>query len=128
MQKQFTFIVTLFTLAIQTRAQTNIQTMSARTIFGAEASFLNPSFLKDTRGFQLNFGPFMGANILIGNNFESIGNIIDLAKSENKSNDDVNFAPIHSLMDNLNPINKVWAQADFTLLNVLLELVNQENH
>lgn len=117
MKKHLTILVILLALAIQTQAQTNIQTMSAKTIFGAEASFLNPSFLKDTRGFQLNFGPFMGANILVGNNFESIGNIIDLAKSENKSGDDVNFAPIHSLMDNLKPINKVWAQVDFTLLN-----------
>lgn len=111
---------------MQTQAQSNIQTMSSRTVFGAEASFLNPSFLKDTRGFQLNIGPFMGANLLIGNNFQSIGNVLDLVKNDTKSDGSANFEPIHALMGSLRPTNKVWMHTDLTLLHATFRIGKPE--
>src|SRR5690606_27299429 len=104
MKKSLYFIAILVASAYQTQAQTNIQTMSSKSIFGAEASFLNPAFLKNTRGFQLNIGPLMAANVLIGNNFASAGNLIDLAKNHNNNNNEVNFAPVHEMIDNLKSV------------------------
>ncbi len=105
---------------IQASAQANIQTLAPTPIWASEGSFLNPSYLKNTRGFQLNIAPFMGLNLRVTNNFAAAGTILDYV--EQAGNDDVNFGPIHSLMDNLRNKNSVEVHSDFTLLNANFKL------
>lgn len=105
----------LFSSAFQAMSQANIQTLTPGPVWATEGSFLNPSYLKNTKGFQLNVGPFMGFNMRVTNNFVAAGTIIDYV--DQAGNDDVNFGPIHAMMDNLRKRNSVEMHTDITLLH-----------
>lgn len=120
MSYKYTLLLAFVLFSQLVKAQSNIQTMSANPVFSAEASFLNPSFLKNTRGFQLNLGPLMATNLYVGNNFVSVGNIIDYAQQY--GDEQINFAPIHAFMDNLSSVNSIMAHADFTLFHATFRL------
>lgn len=108
-------------------AQTNVQALSPNPILASEASFLNPSYLKNTRKFQLNIAPLMGINAHIGSNFVSAGNIMDYIRLYNDDNQQTNFAPIHEMMDNLRPNNTIMAAVDFTLLHATYRIGKPDN-
>ncbi len=96
-------------------AQANIQTLAPSPIWASEGSFLNPALLKNTSGFHLNVGPFMGLNLRVTNNFLAAGGVLDFARDYD--DDNINFGPVRDMIDNLRDRNELSFHSDFTLFH-----------
>src|SRR5690606_5876312 len=97
-------------------SQANIQTLATNPVFNSEAAFLNPSYLKNTKGIRLNIAPLMGAHLRIANNFSSVGTLLDASKSFT-SDEHANFGAANEVLSKVKDVNKVHLQSSLTLLN-----------
>lgn len=110
--KTYTLTLLLCAASQLTFAQANIHSLAPNAMLNANAVFLNPSYLRNVQGLQVNF---LSGNFKVANNFVSAHTILSYAKERSK--DDMDFRPIHEMMGNLKKNNSILANFDLTLLN-----------
>lgn len=117
-------IFCFFFFSLGLNAQSNLQSLAPNPTFNTDATFLNPAYLKNNNGFQLNIFPFASFNMNTSNNFISFGNIFELA-TEKKDSD--NFSHLHVLLDNLKSQNQISLQTNYTLFNAGFSVGNRKS-
>ena len=117
-------IFCFFLTPILLNAQSNLQSLAPNPAFNTDATFLNPAYLKNNNGFQLNLFPFASFNMNVSNNFVSFGNLFDIA-TEKKGSD--NFSSLHAILDNLKSRNQISLQTNYTLFNAGFSVGNKKS-
>lgn len=125
MKHTFLFCLIFVFFVPNAKAQAPVQSMNANPVMVAEATFLNPAYLQATQKKQINFLPFMAAQVQISNNLLSNGTLLKYL--QNPENTEQNNNPARKLISNLKPNNSINLQADFTLMHVALRLGGKES-